>query len=770
MSCPMRDIPRGRIQRLERHMLPSALPASASAAAAAGRPFGLEDMFKMQGVGGAQLSADGTWVAFSVTSTDRVADSSETAIWMASATDASVLPIRMTAKGTSAGSPRWSPDGSLLTFLSSRAEPGSATAASSQVWALRLLGGEAFKLTAVTNGVDSYSWSPDAARPRLLLSVRDHLTPAAPKPATAADDAACPVKAEPWVMDSLEFKQDYVGYLDVTRGGVHLWVQEPAVAVEADGAPMLTQITSGKSSNESSATWSPDGQLVAFASNRTPEPDSNTSSNIWVVSADNTDKGATLAQVTSSEGAGDSSPAWSPDGKWIAYVTTPNADAQGTAGSGYGTPHLALAPATGSGAHSLTLLTETLDRNVSGPFWVGTDRILFYVIDSGRDELASIRPDGTELTRLLQGEFSVGSVHMPRGDDVGAGVAVVSYPVAPSEVYTYEIGGGGSVLGRKLTTVNDSWLSELSLGSVEKVAFPCKDTREYTHVGHRAIKKDQVNDHVEMFVHKPPGFIASKGFKYPTVLWIHGGPVSQYDWGFSAEQHLLAAAGFVVLSPNPRGSTGRGREFCEALFADWGGPALTDVLTGVDFAVAQGWSDPAKLCVGGWSYGGMLTNHVIVSDHRFKAAMTGASAALYRASYGHDWPRYVPAALGAGARSAVGVSGDMGGDLSVQQGGKRHHADAHHVRREGLECPRAELGPALPGTEAARGADDACRVPGAAPLDGRAVSGGGCIHALPRLVPKVHRNSKAREGVGRRDKLVHYHMGIRQVYSNVWYV
>ena len=408
------------------------------------------------------------------------------------------------------------------------------------------------------------------------------------------------------------------------------------MAVEADGAPMLTQITSGKSSNESSATWSPDGQLVAFASNRTPEPDSNTSSNIWVVSADNTDKGATLAQVTSSEGAGDSSPAWSPDGKWIAYVTTPNADAQGTAGSGYGTPHLALAPATGSGAHSLTLLTETLDRNVSGPFWVGTDRILFYVIDSGRDELASIRPDGTELTRLLQGEFSVRSVHMPRGDDAGAGVAVVSYPDAPSEVYTYELGGCGSVLGRKLTTVNDSWLSELSLGSVEKVAFPCKDTREYTHVGHRAIKKDQVNDHVEMFVHKPPGFIASKGFKYPTVLWIHGGPVSQYDWGFSAEQHLLAAAGFVVLSPNPRGSTGRGREFCEALFADWGGPALTDVLTGVDFAVAQGWSDPAKLCVGGWSYGGMLTNHVIVSDHRFKAAMTGASAVLYRASYGHD--------------------------------------------------------------------------------------------------------------------------------------
>ena len=143
-------------------------------------------------------------------------------------------------------------------------------------------------------------------------------------------------------MDSLQFKQDYIGYLDQTRGGTHLWVQEPAVPPEDDdsegesSAPTLTQITSGMKTDETSAAWSPDGRRVAFASNRTADPDTNSSSNIYVVSADNTDRGRSLVRVTAAEGSGDSQPAWSADGKTIAYVTTPNADADLIAGSGFG--------------------------------------------------------------------------------------------------------------------------------------------------------------------------------------------------------------------------------------------------------------------------------------------------------------------------------------------------------------------------------------------------------------------------------------------------
>ena len=222
---------------------------------------------------------------------------------------------------------------------------------------------------------------------------------------------------------------------------------------------------------------------------------------------------------------------------------------------------------------------------------------------------------------------------------------------------------------KRLTHVNDALLASVTLGEVEKVSFPCEDVRTYTTLGAKSMMIDTVNSEVEMFVFKPPGFVEGGGFKYPCLLWIHGGPVSQYllrgirihnkshnlplilvldyayksprsryDWGFGAPAQLFTNHGYVVLQVNPRGSTGRGEEFCAALFADWGGPGLHDVLSAVDYAVdVMGIADPDRLCVGGWSYGGILTNHVITkTQHKFKAAMTGASSTLYRASYGHD--------------------------------------------------------------------------------------------------------------------------------------
>jgi len=165
--------------------------------------------------------------------------------------------------------------------------------------------------------------------------------------------------------------------------------------------------------------------------------------------------------------------------------------------------------------------------------------------------------------------------------------------------------------------VNDALLASRSLGAVEKIRFPSRDGTQ-----------------IEAFVVEPPGFSARR--RYPAILLIHGGPQAQYDTSFDFDAQLYAANGYVVVMPNPRGSTGYGHEFCEAIWRAWGERDYEDVMAAVDAIVARGWADPKHLGVAGWSYGGMLTDQVITRTDRFKAAATGASAALYVTNFGHD--------------------------------------------------------------------------------------------------------------------------------------
>jgi len=160
-------------------------------------------------------------------------------------------------------------------------------------------------------------------------------------------------------------------------------------------------------------------------------------------------------------------------------------------------------------------------------------------------------------------------------------------------------------------------MSQIRLAEVESIRFKSKDGVE-----------------VGGFIYKPPAFTA--GLRYPTLLRIHGGPVSQFDRSFNFEAQLLAAHGYLVVTANPRGSSGYGQAFSQAIFADWGNKDYEDVMAAVDYAISKGYADPNRLGVGGWSYGGILTNYVITKTDRFKAAITGASEVLYVANYGHD--------------------------------------------------------------------------------------------------------------------------------------
>lgn len=546
------------------------------------RPLKVDDYFAIKRLADPRVSPDGRWVAYTISTSILADDKSESRIWMAPVAGGDA--IAMTRKGASSSSPRWSPDGKWLAFLSGRNE------GETQVWLLNRQGGEAEQFTEVKQGVEGFSWSPDGSR--LALLIHD------PTPEQAGDSSWVGLKAKtprPVVVDRLQFKRDYSGYLDRRR--THLHVVDLATK-------KITQLTSGDWDDESPA-WSPDGRLIAFASNR-DSVDGSYNSDLFVVSASDTTKGSTTRRLTTEPGQ-DESPAFSPDGKWIAYTRQPSGEPVALI---YDPTHLAVIPADGGTPQALT---AGLERPVYGPRFAPDGRSVFVMMeDSGEQHLIRIPLEGGAPVPVVAGARSV-DAYDPLDD--GTVVALVSEPTLPNEIFA----AGGFGL-RQITFSNKTLLDSLSLVVPEEITTRAKDGTP-----------------VEFFLFKP----SASGRPVPTLLRIHGGPVGQYDQSFSFEAQLLAANGYAVILPNPRGSSGYGTKFTRAIFADWGNKDYDDVMASVDETIRLGVADPERLGVGGWSYGGILTNYVITRSTRFKAAVSGASEALYTTNYGHDHYQYL---------------------------------------------------------------------------------------------------------------------------------
>ena len=401
-----------------------------------------------------------------------------------------------------------------------------------------------------------------------------------------------PATKPPIVIDRYHFKQDKLGYLGAQRTHLYLFDMERR-AIEA--------LTSGVW-DEAAPEWSPDGRWIAFTSRRGPDPDRSTNSDIWVVEAK---AGATPRQVTTSTNPDGGRPAWSPDGKFLAYLQ--GDDPRFYA---YNQNRLAIVPVGGRNA----------DRAHRVPRPVG---VIAGVVAGREGDLLRGGGRSRAVRRAGAGE---------RRSDRAAHGGQARRPRALPGYRRPRRGAGRD----RRTPRSRSTRSRARGAAAQAVrAQRCVARRRCSWRASRTSPtKAKDGTVVNGLLFKPPSF--TPGTTYPTLLYIHGGPNGQDEHAFDFEGQWLAANGYVVLQVNYRGGSGRGSKYQKAIFADWGHLEVVDLLAGVDYAIAQGIADPARLGIGGWSYGGILTNYTIATDPRFKAAVSGASSSLQTTMYGVD--------------------------------------------------------------------------------------------------------------------------------------
>jgi dipeptidyl aminopeptidase/acylaminoacyl peptidase len=577
-----------------------ALAVMALPATCAKRGVTAEDYFAFQSASDPRLSPDGKLVAFVVTTVDQARNRRDSSIWVV-ASDGQSAPRRLTAEGLNSTSPRWSPDGSRLAFLSSRAlqppattAPATAAAAPAapaetphpQICILPMSGGEAQVLTRLKNGASALEWSPDGKR---LVAVSQ----------TGPNDAVAPAARPSDVRHYSHILYNFndTGWYDDKRS--HIFVIDASTGA-------AKQITKGDEWNDTDPQWSPDSTRIAFVSDRTGhEYDDGRAKNIWVIPAE----GGDLVRISDHE-FGDAQPRWSPDGSEIAFT---------------GEAERRLFPklyiASSAGGAKPRLAADDIDLIPNALRWgPGARELSFEAGVKGTVHLFRVDLAARKTVQITKGERAVRAVDASLKS--GAMAYLANDFQHLDDVYVSALDGSAE---RPLTHLNAALWSDLELAQVERLPYQSSDGWD-----------------IDGFLVKPVGW--QPGKKYPLVLSIHGGPAGQYGVDWFHEFQVYAARGWAVFFCNPRGSTGYGQRFERGIVNNWGGMDYQDVMAGVDAAIRKNpWIDTERLGVTGGSYGGYLTNWILGHTTRFKAAVTLRSVSNFISddgtrdgAYGHQ--------------------------------------------------------------------------------------------------------------------------------------
>ncbi len=528
------------------------------------------DLFSLEVAADPQISPDGSRIAYVRRSGDIMTDRMRPTIWLVDARTGQQMPL---AGGPGAHSqPRWSPDGKRLAYIST-AEGGAA-----QLYVRWMDSGESVRITGLPDAPSSISWSPDGRRIAYAMFVPDEgMKLGTPPKKPEGAQWAPPLE----IHTAVNYRSDAEGY--AKPGYSHLFL----VSAEG-GAPR--QLTFGARHHEGPLSWAPDGETIYFSGNRDPDWEREPfDSEVYALSV----VSGAVAALTDRNGP-DGSPAVSPDGRLIAYVGYDDERFN------YHNSQLFVMNRDGSNRR---LLTGALDRSVETPVWAADGRSIFVAYeDQGLSKIARVSLDGgiRTVTDAMAGSgldrpYTGGTFSVAR--DGGVAFTAGS-PTRPADV---ALARGGDT--RMLTRLNSDLLGNKRLGEVRKIAVTAFDKRP-----------------IDAWLTLPP--TRSEGRRVPLILEIHGGPVAAYGPYFATDNQLYAAAGYAVLSVNPRGSSSYGTEFARLIHHAYPSRDYDDLMSAVDAAIAQGYVDSDRLFVTGGSGGGVLTSWIIGKTNRFKAAAT----------------------------------------------------------------------------------------------------------------------------------------------------